>query len=87
MKKNRRERLREALRLYAVTDRHWLGERKLSEVVRESLEGGVTFLQLREKTYAATDLLSGSTTELTLKADAAVGVVVPARNAVIYKLK
>ena len=50
MKKNRRERLREALRLYAVTDRHWLGERTLSEVVRESLEGGVTFLQLREKT-------------------------------------
>ena len=45
------------------------------------------YLQLRQKTYAATDLLSGSTTELTLKADAAVGVVVPARNAVIYKLK
>ena len=45
------------------------------------------YLQLREKTYAATDLLSGSTTELTLKADAAVGVVVPARNAAIYKLK
>ena len=45
------------------------------------------YLQLRQKTYASTDLLSGSTTELTLKADAAVGVVVPARNAVIYKLK
>ena len=45
------------------------------------------YLQLRQKTYAATDLLSGSTTELTLKADAAVGVAVPARNAVIYKLK
>ena len=45
------------------------------------------YLQLRQKTYAATDLLSGSTTSLTLKADAAVGVVVPARNAVIYKLK
>ena len=45
------------------------------------------YLQLRQKTYASTDLLSGSTTSLTLKADAAVGVVVPARNAVIYKLK
>ena len=45
------------------------------------------YLQLRQKTYAATDLLSGSTTELALKADAAVGVAVPARNAVIYKLK
>ena len=49
MRKDIRENLREALRLYAVTDRHWLGERTLGEVVRESLEGGVTFLQLREK--------------------------------------
>lgn len=37
------------LLLYAVTDRHWLGGRRLADVVRESLEGGVTFLQLREK--------------------------------------
>lgn len=44
-----RERLKEALLLYAVTDRHWLGEKSLAEVVRESLDGGVTFLQLREK--------------------------------------
>lgn len=44
-----RERLKESLLLYAVTDRHWLGEKSLAEVVRESLDGGVTFLQLREK--------------------------------------
>ena len=37
------------LLLYAVTDRRWLGGRTLTEVVRESLEGGVTFVQLREK--------------------------------------
>lgn len=37
------------LLLYAVTDRYWLEGRSLSEVVRESLDGGVTFLQLREK--------------------------------------
>lgn len=49
MKEEKRKELTEALLLYAVTDRHWLGERSLSEVVRESLEGGVTFLQLREK--------------------------------------
>ena len=49
MKDEKRKELTEALLLYAVTDRHWLGERSLSEVVRESLEGGVTFLQLREK--------------------------------------
>ena len=36
--------------LYAVTDRHWLNGRKLIDVVRESLDGGVTMLQLREKT-------------------------------------
>ena len=37
------------LLLYAVTDRYWLGERTLHEVVKESLDGGVTFVQLREK--------------------------------------
>lgn len=40
---------KEDLLLYAVTDRHWLEGRSLSEVVRESLDGGVTFVQLREK--------------------------------------
>ena len=44
-----REKLAESLLLYAVTDRHWLGDRTLYDVVRESLDGGVTFLQLREK--------------------------------------
>ena len=38
------------LLLYAVTDRYWLEGRTLKEVVKESLDGGVTFLQLREKT-------------------------------------
>jgi len=37
------------LLLYAVTDRHWLNGRTLYSVVKESLDGGVTFLQLREK--------------------------------------
>lgn len=35
--------------LYAVTDRSWLNGRKLSEDVQKALEGGITFLQLREK--------------------------------------
>lgn len=38
------------LLLYAVTDRHWLDGKKLADVVKESLDGGVTFVQLREKT-------------------------------------
>lgn len=37
------------LQLYAITDRHWLNGRGLYDVVKESLDGGVTFLQLREK--------------------------------------
>ena len=37
------------LLLYAVTDRHWLNGRTLYEVVKESLDGGATFIQLREK--------------------------------------
>ena len=40
---------KEDLLLYAVTDRIWLNGRTLKEVVKESLDGGVTFLQLREK--------------------------------------
>ena len=40
---------KEQLLLYAVTDRHWLGEKTLREVVEESLQGGATFIQLREK--------------------------------------
>lgn len=35
--------------LYAVTDRHWLKGRTLHCVVKESLDGGVSFIQLREK--------------------------------------
>ena len=40
---------RQQLMLYTVTDRHWLGEKSLYQVVEESLQGGATFIQLREK--------------------------------------
>ena len=40
---------KDQLLLYAVTDSHWLNGRTLHSVVKESLEGGVTFVQLREK--------------------------------------
>ena len=45
------------LLLYAVTDRHWLGDRTLYEVVKESLDGGATFIQLREKNLSKEDFL------------------------------
>ena len=41
---------REQLKLYAVTDRSWLGSETLYEQVEKALKGGVTLVQLREKT-------------------------------------
>ena len=37
------------LRLYAVTDRSWLGEEPLYTQVEKALKGGATMIQLREK--------------------------------------
>jgi thiamine-phosphate pyrophosphorylase len=42
-------RLAKELRLYAVTDRTWLGGRELAECVQQVIAGGATFVQLREK--------------------------------------
>ena len=40
------------MRLYAVTDRAWVGEKTLVEQVEAALQGGVTCVQLREKELA-----------------------------------
>ncbi|MGN0194163.1 MAG: thiamine phosphate synthase [Pseudoramibacter sp.] len=45
----------EDLRLYAITDRRWLGGRKLSDDVEAVLKGGATMLQLREKDLDTAD--------------------------------
>lgn len=37
------------LLLYAVTDRSWLGEKTLYDCVKAALDGGASFIQLREK--------------------------------------
>jgi len=42
-------RLREKLLLYAVTDRRWVGKGTFVDQVKAALDGGVTFVQLREK--------------------------------------
>ena len=39
----------DAMTLYAVTDRTWVEDTTLINQVKEALEGGITFLQLREK--------------------------------------
>ncbi len=43
--------LHKQMQLYAITDRHWLGENRLADVVEEVLRNGATFLQLREKQF------------------------------------
>lgn len=47
----------ESLLLYAVTDRKWTGAQTLAEQVEEALEGGATFVQLREKTLNESEFL------------------------------
>lgn len=47
----------EELRLYAITDRHWLNGETLYQQVEKALKGGVTFLQLREKNLAEEDFI------------------------------
>ena len=46
------------LLLYAVTDRHWLGEETLYDQVKKALDGGATFVQLREKKLDREDFLA-----------------------------
>ncbi|WP_334304969.1 thiamine phosphate synthase [Peptacetobacter sp.] len=45
------------LLLYAITDRHWLNGRTLSQQVRECLEGGATIIQIREKKLSEEEFL------------------------------
>lgn len=48
---------KDTLLLYAVTDRHWLGEETLYEQVEKALKGGATFIQIREKDLDAETFL------------------------------
>lgn len=47
----------DAMTLYAVTDRTWAKETTLMEQVKEALEGGITFLQLREKNLSEEEFI------------------------------
>ncbi|MBP7349141.1 MAG: thiamine phosphate synthase [Butyrivibrio sp.] len=48
---------REALRLYAVTDRRWIKRQTFEEAVEKAILGGVTMVQLREKELDKTRFL------------------------------
>lgn len=41
--------VKKAMLLYAITDRTWLGNNSLYEQVEDAIKGGATFIQLREK--------------------------------------
>lgn len=49
MKSAKTETLEKSLLLYAVTDRHWTGEKTLFQQTEEAIKGGATFVQIREK--------------------------------------
>lgn len=49
---------KEAMQLYAVTDRAWTGKQTLMEQTESALRGGITFLQLREKELSDAEFLA-----------------------------
>ncbi len=49
MKPYTTQEIKNAMRLYAVTDSAWLQGRELPQVVEEAILGGATFIQFREK--------------------------------------
>ena len=52
----------EMLRLYAVTDRAWVGRQTLPQQVEAALKGGATCVQLREKHLDDADMLAEAKT-------------------------
>lgn len=49
--------IRRSMLLYAVTDDAWLNGRSMAECVQEALDGGATFIQLREKHKTTEELV------------------------------
>ena len=49
MLKLKKDDVKKAMLLYAITDRTWLGNNSLYEQVEAAIKGGATFIQLREK--------------------------------------
>jgi thiamine-phosphate pyrophosphorylase len=48
---------KKSMLLYAVTDRTWLGDKKLEDEVEKVLKAGATFIQLREKNVSFDEFL------------------------------
>lgn len=52
-----KEKIQQAMLVYAVTDRSWLYGQSLEEKIEKICKGGVTCIQLREKNMRQTELL------------------------------
>ncbi len=70
------DRIREGMLLYAVTDATWLRGRKLADCVRQALEGGASFVQLRDKKASTQELVRQAGELISLCAAARVPFVV-----------
>lgn len=68
--------IRSSMRLYAVTDSAWLKGRSLAECVQEAVEGGATFVQLREKSISTADMVQLAKTILPICRKAGVPFVI-----------
>ena len=49
--------IRKSMLVYAVTDRAWLNGRTLVECVQQAVDGGATFVQLREKDASRDEII------------------------------
>lgn len=49
--------IRKSMLVYAVTDRAWLNRRTLAECVQQAVDGGATFVQLREKDASRDEII------------------------------
>lgn len=58
MKPYTEKEIKDSMCLYAVTDSMWLNGRTLPQVVEEALEGGATFMQIREKNMPYEELVT-----------------------------
>ena len=52
-----KEQIKQAMLVYAVTDRTWLGEKNFEDEIEKICQGGVTCIQLREKNMMERELL------------------------------
>lgn len=61
MKSNQVQQVKNAMLLYAVTDRAWVGDSTLYQQVEQCLKGGATLVQIREKDLSHEEFVAEAT--------------------------